>query len=91
LVVVQPQLLQIRQVAQRCRDAPCTKLNEKSDGQSALTTSKIEKKLTFEFVVAEIQLHQIPKLSKGFGDAPYERDQKKVEKSWSVGYDRRQK
>jgi hypothetical protein len=54
-------------------------LNEKSDGQSALTASKIEKKLTFEFVAAEIQHHQIPKLPKGFGDAPYERDQK-VEK-----------
>jgi hypothetical protein len=51
-------------------------LNEKSGGQSALTASRIEKKLTFEFVAAEIQPHQIPKLSKGFGDAPYERDQK---------------
>jgi len=41
---------------------------------------KNRKKLTFKFVAAEIQLHQIPKLSKGFGDAPYERDQKVVKK-----------
>ena len=52
---------------------------------------KIEKKLTFEFVVSESQPHQIPKLSKGFGDAPYETDQKVGKKSWSVGCDRRQK
>jgi hypothetical protein len=32
--------------------------------------------MTFEFVAAETQLLQILKLSKGFGDAPYERDQK---------------
>ena len=42
---------------------------------------KNRKKLTFEFVAAEIQLHQIPKLYKGFGDAPYERDQKVVKKN----------
>jgi hypothetical protein len=41
---------------------------------------KNRKKLTFEFVAAEIQLHQIPKLSKGFGDTPYERDQQVVKK-----------
>ena len=58
-----------------------------TNGQWALTASKIEKKLTFEFVAAEIQRHQIPKLSKGFGDAPCERDQKVGGKSWSVGTD----
>ena len=52
---------------------------------------KNRKKLTFEFVAAEIQLHQIPKLSKGFGDAPYERDQKVVKKNWSVGTDHSEK
>ena len=41
-----------------------------------LTSPKMKKKLTFELVVAEIQLHQTPKLPKGFGDAPYERNQK---------------
>jgi hypothetical protein len=35
----------------------------------------MKKKLTFELVAAEIQLHQIRKLSQGFGDAPCERDQ----------------
>jgi hypothetical protein len=45
---------------------------------------KNRKKLTFEFVPAEIQLHQIPKLSKGFGDAPYERDQKVVKKKLAL-------
>jgi hypothetical protein len=47
--------------------------------------------MTFEFVAAEIQRLQIPKLSKGFGDAPYERDQKVGKKSWSVWYDRSSK
>jgi|SouAtlMetagenome_1021521.scaffolds.fasta_scaffold111441_2 hypothetical protein len=37
---------------------------------------KNEKKLTFELVGVENQRHQIPKLPQGFGDAPYERDQK---------------
>jgi hypothetical protein len=35
----------------------------------------MKNKLTFELVVIENQLHQIPQLSQGFGDAPYERDQ----------------
>ena len=45
-------------------------------GQWGLTSPKMKKKLTFELVAAEIQLLQTPKLSQGFGDAPYERDQK---------------
>jgi hypothetical protein len=48
-------------------------LNEKSGGQLGLTSPKMKKKLTFELVVAEIQLHQTPKLPQGFGDASYER------------------
>jgi hypothetical protein len=43
------QMLQTRQVSEGLGDVPCIKLNEKSDGQWALTTPKNEK-MTCEHV-----------------------------------------
>ena len=40
------QVLQIRQVAQRCRDATCVKLNEKQVGQSGTTHPEKREKWT---------------------------------------------
>jgi hypothetical protein len=71
---------QLPKVPQWLGDGPCGGKGWKS-GEIQVASGdwphpKIKKKLTFELVAAEIQLKQIPKLPQGFGDAPYERDQK---------------
>jgi hypothetical protein len=53
-----------------------TKKSVKTSWSVGTDQPKNEKKLTFELVGVENQRHQIPKLPQGFGDAPYERDQK---------------
>ena len=92
LVVLELQPIQIHQVTQRCRDAPCEKLNEKKLVSGHRPSQKMKKNWPVSLLEARSNFTNFIRFPRDPGIVPAaKRGKKMVKYRWSVGTDHPEK